>query len=542
MLDRVRSLTALATLALAGCSSVGVPEEASQAAVPQDETDPAYWEARAQAALARQRAAVSGTRARNVILFVGDGMGVSTVTAARILAGQRAGAPGEGHELSFERFPALALSKTYNTNQQTPDSAGTMTAMITGVKTLAGVLSVDGSVRLGDCASASGAAVPTLVEQAEDAGLATGIVSTARITHATPAAAYGHTPHRDWEADSTMPAEARAEGCRDLATQLVEFDHGDGPEVVLGGGRAMFLPQEVADPEHGFLDGRRRDGRDLVAEWQARHPGGAWVWNAEQFAAIPEEAGPVLGLFEPSHMQFEADRAGDPAGEPSLAEMTAFAIERVQRDPDGYLLVVEGGRIDHGHHAANAYRALTDTIAFADAVAVADEMTSREDTLILVTADHSHTMTIGGYPTRGNPILGLVVGNDGSGAPTEEPTLDALGLPYTTLSYATGPGWHGPTDAQEAGPKRLPHFFEAATGALATGRADLRLADPTDPRFLQESMVPMSSETHGGEDVAIYARGPGSALVGGVVEQNVIYYVLREALGGALASEPAAVR
>ena len=89
------------------------------------------------------------TRAKNVILFVGDGMGVSTVTAARILAGQLEGGDGEENLLSFETFPQLALSKTYNTNQQTPDSAGTMTAMILGVKTLAGVLSVDGSVRRG---------------------------------------------------------------------------------------------------------------------------------------------------------------------------------------------------------------------------------------------------------------------------------------------------------------------------------------------------------------------------------------------------------
>jgi alkaline phosphatase len=452
----------------------------------------------------------------------------------RILAGQRAGGPGEEHRLAFERFPRTALSKTYNTNQQTSDSAGTMSAMITGVKTLAGVLSVDGSVRRGDCASSRGAHVPTLIERAEDAGLATGVVSTARITHATPAATWAHVPERNWESDADLPESAKAEGCTDIAAQLLDFDHGDGIEVVLGGGRGMFLPAETADPEHEGTSGKRTDGRDLTAEWRAAHPDGHYLWNAAQFAALPEDGAPVLGLFEPSHMQFEADRPRDPAGEPSLAEMTATAIRRLAGKGTGYVLVVEAGRIDHGHHAGNAYRALEDTIALSEAVATADALTAADDTLILVTADHSHVFTLAGYPTRGNPILGLVVGNDDDGAPADAPSTDAFGLPYTTLGYANGPGTHAETDAQPAGPKTLPHWFRSAE-PHPHGRADLSDVDTTDPMFLQEGGVPMSIETHAGEDVPIYARGPGADAVGGVVEQSVIYYVLEAALGDALA-------
>ncbi|MDZ7825853.1 MAG: alkaline phosphatase [Gammaproteobacteria bacterium] len=528
----------LGGLILAGCTAAPAATTAPAAGADpspeaRDETSAAWWEQRGRAAIARARQPIADGDARNLILFVGDGMGVSTVTAARILAGQQAGGSGEEHQLAFERFPRAGLAKTYNTNQQTSDSAGTMTAMITGAKTLAGVLSVDGSVTRGDCASSLDAAVPTLVERAEDAGLATGIVSTTRITHATPGATYAHTPERNWEVDTAMPAEAKAAGCRDIAAQLLDFDHGDGIDVILGGGRSMFLPSSEADPEQASLHGRRGDGRNLIDEWRTANPGGHWVWNAEQFASIPEDDGPVLGLFEPSHMQFEADRPRDAAGEPSLAQMTELAIRRLEARGSGYVLVVEGGRIDHAHHAANAWRALTDTIALSDAVERATELTSEDDTLILVTADHSHTMTISGYPTRGNPILGLVVGNDDSGRPSDDPMEDALGLPVTTLSYANGPGWHGATDTQDAGPKRAPHRFSTAE-PHPDGRADLSEVDTTDPMFLQESTAPSPSETHAGEDVPVYVRGPGADLLGGVIEQNVIYYLLEAALGDAL--------
>ena len=102
-------------------------------------------------------------------------------------------------------------------------------------------------------------------------------------------------------------------------------------------------------------------------------------------------------------MQFEADRAQDPGKEPSLAEMTAFAMDRLSQKGTGYVLVVEAGRIDHAHHAGNAYRAMEDTVALDEAVALAVTKSEESETLILVTADHSHTLTFAGYPTRGNP-------------------------------------------------------------------------------------------------------------------------------------------
>jgi alkaline phosphatase len=490
------------------------------------------WSAEGRAAVARARALAPQTgRAKNLVLFVGDGMGISTVTAARILAGQRRGGRGEEHLLAFERLPHLALSKTYNTNQQVPDSAGTMTAIVTGSKTRAGVLSVDASVARGDHAGVAGHELRTLFEEAEERGLATGIVTTTTLTHATPAACYAHVPERDWENDAKLPEAARDAGFPDIARQLIEFEAGDGLEVALGGGRANFLPQEVVDPEYAEKRGMRADGRNLTEEWTARAPGSAYVWSREQLERLDgDETQHLLGLFEPSHMQWEAHRSRDGAGEPSLAEMTEIALGRLARHDAGFVLMVEGGRIDHGHHAGSAFLALHDAVAFSDAVGRALALVDLEETLVVVTADHSHVFTIAGYPTRGNPILGVVYGNDRSGRPQTEPMLDAQGLPYTTLGYANGPGYPGASDRQPAGAKQFPHFPRKVEPGTAA-RPDLREIDTTGPLFLQESAVPSMSETHGGEDVAIYAGGVGAALIHGVQEQSYIYHAARAALG-----------
>jgi alkaline phosphatase len=284
---------------------------------------------------------------------------------------------------------------------------------------------------------------------------------------------------------------------------LIEFPFGNGIEVALGGGRIKFLPQEIEDPEGADTSDGREDGRNLAQEWTGQYPNSAYIWNQQQFDSIdPKTTDHLLGLFSSDHMQYEADRLEDPAGEPSLAQMTKLAIEMLSRNKEGYFLLVEGGRIDHGHHDNNAYRALTDGIAFADAVGVADEMTDENDTLIVVTADHSHTFTIGGYTTRGNPILGKVVANDADG--NSKDTYDLMGdnKPYTTLGYQSGPGgvWVG-------GP-----------------RPDLSHIDTeNDKNYLQQAALPAEDETHGGEDVAVYARGPGAERIHGVIEQNEIY-------------------
>ncbi|WP_028111806.1 alkaline phosphatase [Ferrimonas kyonanensis] len=467
--------------------------------------------------------------AKNVILFVGDGMGVSTVTAARILDGQLKGGSGEENSLSFDAFPYAGLVKTYNVDAQTPDSAGTMTALISGVKTDVGVIGVDEDVIRGDYRTVAGNELMTAIEMAEIAGMATGVISTARITHATPAATYAKSADRNWEDVSDLPDEAVAAGTADIADQLVHFEtylesridglDVDGLDVVMGGGRRHFLPKDAAynSPDAvSSKEGDRTDGRDLTAEWQAKYPSGTYVFDQNGFDGIDAATtSRVFGLFNESHMQYEANRGNDVAGEPSLSQMTAKAIDILDNNDNGYLLVVEAGRIDHGHHAGSAYGALTDTIELSKAVEQAMALTSSDDTLVMVTADHSHVFTIAGYPRRGNPILGKVVGVDGKQATAAD------GKPYTTLGYTNGRGFMdlgNETDA-DAGYDQ----------PIATGRHDLTEVDTTAAGYHQEVLVPRSSETHAAEDVGVYASGPGAHLVTGTNEQNYLFHVMEYA-------------
>ena len=541
-------------LALSAFVSAGV--------LPDHQTSNAWYQG-GQSNIAGKVNTPTATKAKNVILFVGDGMGISTLTAARILNGQRDGKPGEEGYLSFETFPHTALVKTYNVDAQTPDSAGTMTAMMSGLKTDAGVIGVDEDVVRGDCSTVVGNEVVTALELAEIKGLSTGIISTARITHATPAATYAKSADRDWEDVSDMPEAAVTGGCEDIASQLVNFESNletrykgvdvDGWEVAFGGGRRHFLPKDAAANSAdavSAVEGDRTDKRNLVEEWKAKYPTGVYAFDQAGFDAInPDATERAFGLFNESHMQYEADRKNDIAGEPSLSAMTAKAIGILDNNQKGYFLMVESGRIDHGHHAGNAFNALNDAIEFAKAVQAAVDATSADDTLILVTADHSHVFTIAGYPKRGNPILGKVVS-----VGKDVPATAADGLPYTTLGYANGGGYRNldqVTDA-DAGyatvssdmgvlEAKMEQFValgnngtpdDASDDPVAvTGRVDLTPVDTTTPGFHQETNVPLSSETHAGEDISLHAQGPGAHLAQGVIEQSVVFHIIDQALG-----------
>ncbi len=491
---------------------------------PRGET-PEWW-FRNGAAAALKAGANSAGQPRNVIVFVGDGMSITTITAARILEGQRNGQSGEENRLAFEEFPYTALSRTYNVDAQTPDSAGTMTAIASGVKVRLGAIGVNQRAPRGSCAAAHGNETVSLLELAAAAGMATGVVTTTRITHATPAATYAHASERSWENDTKLPATAIAEGCTDIARQLIEFPIAGGPNVAFGGGRGNFLPQGVADPVLANEQGVRGDGRDLTAEWAAR-PGASYIWNAQQLAALdPAKRDHVLGLFAYSNLDYDFERRQHPGDQPSLAEMTRAAIGLLEKRGQGYFLFVEGGQIDVAHHAGNAFRALDETIAFSDAVRAADQLTSDQDTLIMVTADHSHVLTMASYPSRGNPILGLLRGTnpDNEG----EPVLvkDLNGMPFTTLNYANGPGFNAASDKQPEGPKQFPHQPKSA--AVSGPRPDLTSVDTTAPDYLQEAAIPLRSDTHSGEDVAVFARGPGAAAVHGSLEQNVLFHLIAQ--------------
>ncbi|XP_060607812.1 alkaline phosphatase-like [Ruditapes philippinarum] len=465
--------------------------------IPAGETDPAFWNNLAKESILKRKKQVENHKiAKNLILFLGDGMGPTTVTAARILRGQLNNRPGEESVLAFEEFPNVALSKTYNVDRQTADSAGTATAILSGVKTNFFAVGVDARITVSDCISAEGKEVETLIDWAQKAGKRTGIVTTARITHATPAAAYAHTPDRYWEGD--VNTEGIEGNCRDIAQQLV--DDNKDINVLLGGGRRYMLPNDTADPETNKIDiNHRRDGRNLIKEWEAdkaaRGLDYKYVWNKGQFDAVDYRyTDYLLGLFEPNHMQYDLDRDTSASGEPSLAEMTKTAIEILSKGDNGYFLLVEGARIDHGHHDNLAKKALYETLTFEDAIIDALRMTNQEETLVIVTADHSHVFDIAGYAYRGTNIFGLVEPID----PTEK-TVD--GKPYSVLYYGNGPAYSEP-------------------------RKLLNEEEMQDKGFAFPSGVPIPWDTHGGEDVAIYAQGPMAHLIHGVQEQNYIAHVM----------------
>ena len=497
------ALTIASGLILAACSGDAkqtTPEPSpllSRAQTPVQVGDPYY--ATAETSVSARMAEDFQPQAKNVIIFVGDGMGVSTITAGRIYAGQTRGQDGESFKLAMEKLPHAALSRTYSHDYQVSDSASTATAMVAGIKTKSRVLGLRSDISVGNCASQEGLGTDTLFELAERKGLATGVISTARLTHATPASTFAESASRNWE-DDTSFGDVGSD-CKDIARQFIEWPEGDGFEVALGGGRRHFMTDETFDPEYDDQRGRRMDERDLLAEWSAKSDDHTVVTTGAEFSAINfDSEARVLGLFEPSHMQYDLDRAEDPGSEPSLSDLTKAAITRLSRDEDGFVLMVEGGRIDHAHHGGNAARALGDTDAFDLAVAAAVEMTNAEDTLIIVTADHSHTMTLAGYPRRNNPILGKVEYETGVVAKGGD------GKPYTTLGYINGPGGCVP-------------------GSETCERADLSEVDTTAKNFQQQAAVFMPSETHAGEDVAIFASGPGAELVSGVMDQQEIFHV-----------------
>ncbi|KAM4651230.1 alkaline phosphatase-like [Discoglossus pictus] len=464
---------------------------------PEQEKDPNYWRRQAQGTLknALNLQMLNKNIAKNVIMFLGDGMGVPTVTAARILKGQLNGQPGEETQLEMDKFPHVALSKTYNTNAQVSDSAGTATAYLCGVKANEGTVGVNAATVRGHCNTTKGNEVDSILKWAKKAGKSVGVVTTTRINHATPSASYAHCSNRDWYSDNEMPKEALDQGCKDIAWQLMH----NIPDinVIMGGGRKYMYPKNTPDVEYPTdekANGTRLDGVDLIKVWQDQKPNkqARYVWNREQLMAVrPQDVDFLLGLFEPADMMYELDR--NKTMDPSLPEMVDKAIQILKKNPKGFFLLVEGGRIDHGHHEGKAKQALHEAVEMDNAIGLASGLTSEKDTLTVVTADHSHVFTFGGYTHRGNPIFGLA------------PTLsDVDKKPFTSILYGNGPG------------------YKLVDGS----RENVSTVDFNHANYLAQSAVPLRMETHGGEDVAIFAKGPMAHLLHGVHEQNYIPHVM----------------
>ncbi|WP_421247528.1 alkaline phosphatase [Aeromonas jandaei] len=431
--------------------------------------------------------------AKNVILFIGDGMGPTVLTATRLYK------VGEEGNLEMMKLARSARIKTFSNDAQTTDSAPSMAAYTTGVKMNNEVIAMssdtkavapgkdtNGNKGINNCASDNGKPVPTILELAKAAGKSVGAVTTTELTHATPAATYSHICHRD--AAYAIAAQA-VPGGAGFNTAL-----GNGVDVLMGGGANHWTPYNSTSNKGG-----RADGRDLTAELTAQ--GYRYVTTRTDLAKV--ESGKLIGLFSAkSHLDYELDRVAKGAAntQPSLSEMTAKAIDLLSQNSQGYFLMVEGGRIDHALHGTNAKRSLTDAVALDEAVKTALGKVDLKDTLIVVTADHDHTMTINGYSAKGNKVLDLVKNGDGS---TQN---DVDGKPFTTLVFGNGPN---------------------RPDVRPTLTSDQVMADD----YLQETGVKLGSETHGGGDVMLFADGAGSSRFKGTLDNTRVFGKLKEALG-----------
>ena len=447
--------------------------------------------------------AVNGVdeRAKNIIFFLGDGLGINTLTAARIFA------VGEDGELAIDKLPESAFVKTFSNNAQVTDSAASMAAYMTGVKHNNGVVSMSfgtRSVAPGKDANGNslvsrcegGQAAATLLELARQRGMAVGVVSNTSVTDATPASTYAHACHRGLETDiaaSLVPGGAgynRALGARGL-------------DVLFGGGARGFTPFSRG--------GKRADNRDLLAELGAS---GAQVVNdTAQFDAL-QPGRPAVGLFAAHHMDYDATR--DPARQPALPAMATKAIELLAPNPNGFFLMVEGGLIDHALHATLGKRALQETVAFDAALQAAIARMEALDpglknTLIVATADHDHTLLLNGYAARTgkttptNPgVIGLVRTADG------KPTLDGKGQPYTIIGFGTG-------EQRHAG-DRTAHLTDEIV---------------TRDDYHQEAVVRTrtGAETHGGSDVYLGATGANAELFRGTIDNTRVFNLIKTAAG-----------
>jgi len=473
-------------------------------------------------------------KAKNVILFIGDGMTVANRTAARILSQGIKEGKYLGH-LSFDDFPYTALIGTSSVDSIATDSANSMSAYTTGHKSSVNALGVYASRSIDPLDQPKVETIGELTKRLTRK--AVGVVTDAEVEDATPAGMFAHTRHR-----------------REYLTIVDQF-LASGVDLLMGGGSVSFLPKSAPltiplRPEDAFK--RRTDERNVINEFAER--GYTVVRNAAELKAAAEQkqTRKVLGLFHEGNLDGALDRHVLHQGtekqfpdQPDLTQMTRDAINVLSRDPDGFVLMVEAGQIDKFSHRLDGERSVYDTIMLSNAVKVAaDWAANRDDTLIIVTPDHTHPMSLVG------DINENTVSDDGresvsTYAKAKYPTYpkpDDEGYPQTVLAsrhlnivYGSHPDYY------ETYLPKLNGAFEPTVCTKKDPKDDSRcLTYSANPKYehegraqLREGNLPRSesSGVHAVDDGVLSATGPGADAFHGFMDNTEVFKAMVQALG-----------
>lgn len=387
-----------------------------------------------------------------IVLFVGEGLTPDRIAATRLYAG------GANAKLSLEKLPAVALLANASPDFAVPDEAAAATTLAAGVKV--------------NNRAPAGKAITTIIDLARDKGRSIGLVTNTRLTNPTVAAFYA--------AGSNLPSE--------IARSFVE---GNKLDIALGGGSGGFLPDSKG--------GERRDGRDLMLE--LRRNGYEIVRTKAELENVPRWRRPrLLGLFSGGEMAF-ANQIAAGSEQPSLADMTRRAIELLQWNPGGYLLIVDAGLMGSAARENHGEATLAETVELDRAIGVADAYTGG-NSMVLVAGN----LGIGGMALNGAPFRrdsGLaVLGINAAGEPA--------------LTWATGP--NGPQQRDES----------AAAPDPSPGEAP---GDPPSIPFAQEPAAAYAPAARSNvADVLAAGRGPGSEALRGFLDNTAIFKIIRDQL------------
>lgn len=419
-----------------------------------------------------------------MILFIGDGMGIPAVTSARISRNQRAGKDHIGFPLFFESFEATGMVKTSSASHLVTDSAAGATALLTGRKVNTRSLGMKPTSKEICTSEAEMHIVDGLVEGALQLNMSIGFVTSTRVTHATPAALYAKGVDRDAEYD-----EADVRCVNDIAKQLLSYPASEF-KVMMGGGSKYLMDKS--------RNGSRGDGLNVDLEWKELGGNRTILRTVDDLTQLNvAEDEKLLGIFADSHFPYYMDEVLENRQTvPRLHEMTRKAVEHLQKNDEGFFLMVEGGLIDMAEHENWMHVTFSEVYEFEEAIRVARETTSSDDTLIIVTADHGHALTLPGYLPAVETIF------ESSSTHDNKHKDGGAEFFVPAMFFATGPGYREGFGTHDS-------------------------AAVEQPFYRQPSAIPTKYGYHGGEDVGIWADGPFSHLFSSSMENTEVAYTMK---------------